>query len=87
MEGKLLPLALIAQSVERKAFNLVVVGSSPTESIYFFINNYINLFFSFKKTWKYFLKTCFIFFFMKSKMKFIIFIFSINDILFFHYIR
>lgn len=33
--------ALIAQSVERKAFNLVVVGSSPTESIYFFIKNFI----------------------------------------------
>lgn len=32
MEGKLLPQALIAQSVERKAFNLVAVGSSPTES-------------------------------------------------------
>ena len=41
MEGKLLPQALIAQSVERKAFNLVVVGSSPTESesIYFYKNN------------------------------------------------
>lgn len=38
MEGKLLPLALIAQSVERMAFNHVVVGSSPTESesIYFY---------------------------------------------------
>ena len=29
--------ALIAQSVERKAFNLVVVGSSPTESKYLFL--------------------------------------------------
>lgn len=38
MEGKLLPQALIAQSVERMAFNHVVVGSSPTESkpIYFY---------------------------------------------------
>lgn len=32
MEDKLLPQALIAQSVERMAFNHVVVGSSPTES-------------------------------------------------------
>ena len=32
MEGKLLPQALIAQSVERMAFNHVVVGSSPAES-------------------------------------------------------
>lgn len=39
MEGKLLPQALIAQSVERMAFNHVAVGSSPTESepIYFFL--------------------------------------------------
>lgn len=39
MEGKLLPQALIAQSVERKAFNLVVVGSSPTESNFIFLKN------------------------------------------------
>ena len=43
MEGKLLLQALIAQSVERMAFNHVVVGSSPTESepIYFYKNNII----------------------------------------------
>ena len=44
--------ALIAQSVERKAFNLVAVGSSPTESIYLFLfiikNSYY--LFIFKKT-------------------------------------
>ena len=29
-------LAFVAQSVERRTFNLVVAGSSPAESIYFF---------------------------------------------------
>ena len=41
MEGKLLPQALIAQSVERMAFNHVVVGSSPTESDFIFVKNNI----------------------------------------------
>ena len=30
-------MALVAQMVERKTLNLVVVGSSPTEGAYFFI--------------------------------------------------
>ena len=30
----LVPLARLAQSVERKALNLVVVGSSPTVGVY-----------------------------------------------------
>ena len=30
------PMAHLAQSAERKALNLVVVGSSPTEGAYFF---------------------------------------------------
>ena len=33
MEDKLTSKALIAQLVERMAFNHVVVGSSPTESV------------------------------------------------------
>ena len=45
MEGKLLPQALIAQSVERMAFNHVVVGSSPTESdLFIFIKIILNIF-------------------------------------------
>ena len=32
-------MALVAQMVERKTLNLVVVGSSPTEGAFFFVRN------------------------------------------------
>ena len=32
-------MALVAQMVERKTLNLVVVGSSPTEGAFFFVYN------------------------------------------------
>ena len=33
-------MALVAQMVERKTLNLVVVGSSPTEGAFFFFASY-----------------------------------------------
>jgi hypothetical protein len=36
--GRILPPARLAQSAERKALNLVVVGSSPTVGVSFVVN-------------------------------------------------
>ncbi len=38
------PIARVAQSVERQALNLVVVGSSPTSGAVFFSSNYFRSF-------------------------------------------